>query len=354
MLTEVGEQLGAALAPVVGTLNLHELVLSGPLELLDGPLLEAVDRTIRERTMPVSGEELVVRTSALGDDVVLVGAAVSSWPVSWGSRETPASAGDHRHAPSTIDARSRGTQRCALKKEYWRMRTAGVLASASAYSLWRRRRRRTSASGDGGPETADIRVWLNGADTPQEARDWLKATFEDGHPGSTLTIEEQEWEGLVEKLTTGAVQESETPDVVEVGNTQAPTFTTAGAFTDLTGDLERLGGDDLLPGFVDGATVDGKTYAVPYYAGSKYVFYRKDLFEKAGLAVPDDDGGVRRRPPSTSRRPTRTRQLLRLLVPGPGLAQRRRRSSGTPAATWPSRTAASGRARCRARSRSRG
>ena len=75
-LAEVGVQVGVALAPVVGTLNLHELVLSGPLELLDGPLLDAVDRTIRERTMPVSGEELVVRTSALGDDVVLVGAAV--------------------------------------------------------------------------------------------------------------------------------------------------------------------------------------------------------------------------------------------------------------------------------------
>jgi len=75
-LAEVGTRVGVALAPVVGTLNLHELVLSGPLELLDGPLLGAVDRTIRERTMPVSGEELVVRTSALGEDVVLVGAAV--------------------------------------------------------------------------------------------------------------------------------------------------------------------------------------------------------------------------------------------------------------------------------------
>jgi predicted NBD/HSP70 family sugar kinase len=75
-LAVVGTQVGVALAPVVGTLNLHELVLSGPLDLLDGPLLAAVDSTIRERAMPVSGEELVVRTSALGDDVVLVGAAV--------------------------------------------------------------------------------------------------------------------------------------------------------------------------------------------------------------------------------------------------------------------------------------
>jgi predicted NBD/HSP70 family sugar kinase len=79
VLTDVGERLGALLAPVVGALNLHELVLSGPAELLDGPLLEAADRTIRERTMPVSGDELVIRTSDLGEDgadVVLVGAAV--------------------------------------------------------------------------------------------------------------------------------------------------------------------------------------------------------------------------------------------------------------------------------------
>lgn len=79
VLTEIGERLGTVLAPVVGTLNLHELVLSGPAELLDGPLLAATDRTIRERTMPVSGDELVIRTSGLGEDggdVVLVGAAV--------------------------------------------------------------------------------------------------------------------------------------------------------------------------------------------------------------------------------------------------------------------------------------
>jgi predicted NBD/HSP70 family sugar kinase len=76
VLRRTGERLGAALAPVVGTLNLHELVLSGPTELLDGPLSEAAAKTIRRNTMPVIGDELVVRTSALGDEVVLIGAAV--------------------------------------------------------------------------------------------------------------------------------------------------------------------------------------------------------------------------------------------------------------------------------------
>jgi len=119
---------------------------------------------------------------------------------------------------------------------------------------------------------ANIRVWLNGSDTPKEARDYLKKKFEAQNPGSTLTIEEQQWTGLVEKLTTALSSESQTPDVVEVGNTQAPTFTTVGAFSDVTAETATWGGSDLLKGFVDAGSVDGKTYAVPYYAGSKYVF----------------------------------------------------------------------------------
>src|SRR4051812_36634721 len=164
--------------------------------------------------------------------------------------------------------------------------TAGVLAFGLGLSACGDDDKADASTGGGGPDKADIRVWLNGTDTPQEARDWLKNTFEDQHPGSTLTIEQQEWEGLVEKLTTSLSSDSETPDVVEVGNTQAPTFTSAGAFSDVSSDLDGWGGDDLLQGFVEGAQVDGKTYAVPYYAGSKYIFYRKDLFEKAGISVP--------------------------------------------------------------------
>ncbi|HEX5089369.1 MAG TPA: extracellular solute-binding protein, partial [Nocardioides sp.] len=164
--------------------------------------------------------------------------------------------------------------------------TAGVLALGLGLSACGDDNDADAATSGGGPDKADIRVWLNGTDTPQEARDWLKKTFEDQHAGSTLTIEQQEWEGLVEKLTTSLSSDSETPDVVEVGNTQAPTFTAAGAFSDVSANLEDWGGDDLLPGFVAGAQVDGTTYAVPYYAGSKYIFYRTDLFEKAGLEVP--------------------------------------------------------------------
>ncbi|RJK94798.1 ROK family protein [Vallicoccus soli] len=75
-LAGTGRRLGAALAPVVGALNLRHLVLSGPPDLLDGPLAGATADALRRRLMPVVGDDLVLRTSDLGEDVVLVGAAV--------------------------------------------------------------------------------------------------------------------------------------------------------------------------------------------------------------------------------------------------------------------------------------
>ncbi len=142
-----------------------------------------------------------------------------------------------------------------------------------------------TGGGGGGGDEAEIRVWLNGTDTPDEAREYLKTTFEDDHPGSTLTIEEQSWTGIVDKLTT-SLSGSDSPDVVEVGNTQSAAFTSAGAFLDLSDQYEDLGGDDLLPGFVEAGTYDGTFYAAPYYSGARLVFYKKDLYAAAGLSVP--------------------------------------------------------------------
>jgi predicted NBD/HSP70 family sugar kinase len=76
ILREAGTHLGLALAPVVGALDLAEVVLSGPPELLDGPLAEAVIETLRNRTMAEFHGDLTVRMTTLGEDIVMRGAAV--------------------------------------------------------------------------------------------------------------------------------------------------------------------------------------------------------------------------------------------------------------------------------------
>ena len=75
-LAAAGRRLGAALAPVVSALDLREIVLSGPEELLGGPLHDAALASVRKRTMPVVGSDVDLRMAKLGDDVVLAGAAV--------------------------------------------------------------------------------------------------------------------------------------------------------------------------------------------------------------------------------------------------------------------------------------
>lgn len=75
-LASVGRRLGIVLAPVVSTLNLAEVVVSGPPELLAGALLEAAVRTVQERTMPVISGDLALRMATLGEDGALLGAAV--------------------------------------------------------------------------------------------------------------------------------------------------------------------------------------------------------------------------------------------------------------------------------------
>ena len=76
ILREAGQRLGIALAPVVGALDLAEVVLSGPTELLDGPLAEAVIETLRARTMAEFHGDLTLRMTTLGEDIVMRGAAV--------------------------------------------------------------------------------------------------------------------------------------------------------------------------------------------------------------------------------------------------------------------------------------
>ncbi len=163
------------------------------------------------------------------------------------------------------------------------MRKLGIVALGAAAALTLA----GCASGGSGAseEGAEIRVWLVGTDTPDAARDYLVETFEEEHPGSTLVIEEQSWDGLVDRLTT-SLSGSDSPDVVEVGNTQASAFTSAGAFLDLTEYYDQLGGDDLLPGFVEAGSYDGKFYAAPLYSGARLVFYKKDALAASGLSVP--------------------------------------------------------------------
>ncbi|MFJ4165138.1 ROK family protein [Microbacterium sp. NPDC089698] len=75
VLREAGTRLGVAIAPIVAALDLSEIVLSGPADLLAGTLIDAATRTLTERTLEGVFDDVAIRLTAQ-DDIVLRGAAV--------------------------------------------------------------------------------------------------------------------------------------------------------------------------------------------------------------------------------------------------------------------------------------
>ncbi|WP_250556860.1 extracellular solute-binding protein [Pseudonocardia lacus] len=121
---------------------------------------------------------------------------------------------------------------------------------------------------------------------PDDVAASLKKDFEGSHPGVTVEYQVQQWDGIGEKLTT-ALAGDQPPDVLEIGNTQVAQYAAAGGLTDLSdavGTFENS--DSWLPGLAEPGKWEGKTYGVPFYAGTRTVIYRTDLFEQAGVAVP--------------------------------------------------------------------
>ncbi|MCK2026628.1 MULTISPECIES: ROK family transcriptional regulator [Microbacterium] len=75
ILRDAGTRMAIAIAPIVAALDLSEVVLSGPAELLDGTLIDAAVETLHARTLEGVFEDVMVRLTHQ-DDIVLRGAAV--------------------------------------------------------------------------------------------------------------------------------------------------------------------------------------------------------------------------------------------------------------------------------------
>ena len=100
-----------------------------------------------------------------------------------------------------------------------------------------------------------------------------------------VTLEENV---LRERVTTDIATNGGQYDIMTIGNYEVPIWAKQGWLLP----LEKLGDkydvDDILPAIRGGLSADGKLYSAPFYGESAMIMYRKDLFEKAGLKMPDN------------------------------------------------------------------
>jgi N,N'-diacetylchitobiose transport system substrate-binding protein len=131
-----------------------------------------------------------------------------------------------------------------------------------------------------------LTVWYMTGSLPDDVAAGLKKDFEAAHPGATVEYQVQQWDGIGEKLTT-ALAGDQPPDVLEIGNTQVAQYAAAGGLTDLSAAVGTFDNSATwLPGLADPGKWQDKTYGVPFYAGTRTVIYRTDMFTDAGVKPP--------------------------------------------------------------------
>jgi N,N'-diacetylchitobiose transport system substrate-binding protein len=144
----------------------------------------------------------------------------------------------------------------------------------------------TSTASNPADQTGTLTVWLMNGSAPQSVVDGVNADFKAKYPNVTVNVEIQQWSDVTTKLDT-AFAGSAPPDVMELGNTLVAKYAAAGALNDITS--QKAGFENSgtwLQSLTDSCTYQGKLYCVPYYAGSRAIIYRKDMFDAAGVSVP--------------------------------------------------------------------
>src|SRR6185437_9648130 len=107
--------------------------------------------------------------------------------------------------------------------------------------------------------------------------------FQSDHPGWTVDVQYQNWGDHLQKFD-ATLAGGNTPDVIEMGNTEMVKYMAAGAFADISASKSSFDNSATwLKGLAKSGMYGGKLYGVPYYAGSRVVTYRTDLYKKAGI-----------------------------------------------------------------------
>jgi multiple sugar transport system substrate-binding protein len=136
---------------------------------------------------------------------------------------------------------------------------------------------------------------------PQELTFWMMKTFVDDANTAVeerVKVFEQENNAKVEVRMiaiddlypqwAAAIESGNVPDVTYCGYEDAGKFFNQGVLTDLSDITAQIQADNgpMNEAVIKAGTFDGKNYAVPMWAEPSVLYYRTDLFEKAGIAAP--------------------------------------------------------------------
>lgn len=131
-----------------------------------------------------------------------------------------------------------------------------------------------------------LKFWAMGAEGEYVAQ--LLPEFEKENPNIKVKVQQVPWTAAQEKLIT-AFASDKLPDVFQLGNTWVPQFHSLSAIENLSKYVEKSTGIDesnYFPGIWDTNVLDSTVYGIPWYIDTRVLYYRSDIFKRAGYDHP--------------------------------------------------------------------
>jgi sorbitol/mannitol transport system substrate-binding protein len=171
----------------------------------------------------------------------------------------------------------------------FRPRTRRLAAAGSAAVLGLSLAACAGAGAVGGGDGEQIVVAIVSNPQMQDAIS-LQDEFRKEHPGVDVRFVSLPENEARAKITASVATGGGEFDVVMISNYETPMWAENGWIENLQPYADATEGydpDDFVPSVRDALSVDGDLYSVPFYGESSFLAYRKDLFEQAGLTMPD-------------------------------------------------------------------
>lgn len=139
---------------------------------------------------------------------------------------------------------------------------------------------------DQNDQEVTIKFWAMGSEAEQITK--IIPEFEKKYPNIKVKVQQIPWTAAQEKLITAFASDN-TPDLCQLGNTWIPQFAALNAIIDLSEFIaksEIIKPQYFFSGIWETNIIDNKVYGIPWYVDTRLMFYRKDVFQKAGFNEP--------------------------------------------------------------------
>ena len=135
-------------------------------------------------------------------------------------------------------------------------------------------------------DVTEITFWGMGSEGEKIQK--LIPEFHKRNPGIRVKVQMVPWTAAQEKLISSFAADN-TPDICQLGNTWVPQFVLLEALEPLDGYISKsktVNPEFYFKGIWNTNEVEGRIHGIPWYIDTRIIYYRKDIFARAGYSEP--------------------------------------------------------------------